>query len=554
MKASLSQKQDSNSQANANQQAQAGIAADTPFVDNRPETLRIKEIQNSANNSAQVRQSKALQKMADNNAANHTSAAAPVQRRLSINGVFHSGTSGLGTPLTVARGTNVQSMIDANATLSFASVTEMMACQDQLDTLLGGAGNPANIREAIISQLTGIGNLGTAVTNIVTTAAVPMGDRVELLNEVNNDIELLSRLLTEATLASRAGTPGLRLRRVFDANPGTRTFAGLQPFIAAQKDIDDKILRGKVDGAGLIGGHSQAITNNPDFYITRTVNNPNTTDYVSFKKLLRSDASGFAAAVQTNAPHNIVADILVQTGIGDGIAAAPPALINPAMLPAKDAAKRAATQAKSVAAIQTASAQVQTSVGAARAAAAAAAAATTNATALGPFVEAMDNLCNQAQTLLRAAVLAETNTGTTAGAAALAALGLLIANYAATGPKLSAKKNSTFAPAGMSDDDILKAGDLTAAIPATLIRDRGRNGSTTSGHTFADNTQVDSMHQRLAGGIVWVAVKEGVTLRIGHPSTLTGGRLTSSYPTGLTAIPADPAAGVPNADGFAPLP
>ncbi|KAA3659663.1 MAG: hypothetical protein DWQ04_21645 [Chloroflexi bacterium] len=116
---------------------------------------------------------------------------------------------------------------------------------------------------------------------------------------------------------------------------------------------------------------------------------------------------------------------------------------------------------------------------------------------------------------------------------------------------LSAAKNSTLAPAGMSEDAILQAGDQTAAVPATLIRDRPNNNNPPNG------TQIETKHQLIINNVVWIAIKENVTFNRPPPPAapvLTNGQLSSSYPTNMNVIPPDPVHPAQDAEGFSTIP
>ena len=124
----------------------------------------------------------------------------------------------------------------------------------------------------------------------------------------------------------------------------------------------------------------------------------------------------------------------------------------------------------------------------------------------------------------------------------------LIRDFQTKGPKLSGKKSSTLAPSTMSEDDILIAGDQTAETQATLIRYESTNNIPVSG------TQISTMHQKIIHNIVWIVLKDNVTYtKSGGSPTLTGGKVTSSFPTSDTAIPADPVIGIANGLRYGPL-
>lgn len=428
-----------------------------------------------------------------------------------------------------------------------ATTNEPALVTTALDTLLGNGNDPGGARAAITTNAADLARLQAAVNTIIVTAAVPLGDVPAFLTDFGNDVELLAGRLTQATLASGAGTPGLRLRRVIDENPLTpRTAVDLDPLINDKKNIDEKILRGRVNGRDLIGGHSQGITNNPDYAISNTVNNPNGTDYVSFRKLLRADTAGFANAVNTGAGGNIVASINTLIDNCNAVRLIPLPMFNPKM-PAHIIAQKTTTHTNGVLGINAAVPAAQNDTVAIQHAAPAAAAGVANATAQAPFFDAVMATIAHMLQLFTHTEATETIVGGNVGSTSRAAFNTLIDNFINTGPSLSANKNSTFAPAGMTDDQILQAGDQTAAVPATLIRDRPNH------NIPVDNTRIETMHQLVIGNVVWVATKDNVLYRSGPPPSLTGGTVTSAFPTQQTVIPPDPAPGAANGDGFGPL-
>lgn len=182
--------------------------------------------------------------------------------------------------------------------------------------------------------------------------------------------------------------------------------------------------------------------------------------------------------------------------------------------------------------------------GTVRGVAGAAAASPTSGGAVKPFIDSMSDLLAS----MNALVVATTAVDPGAGAVAQAALTAIRDRFESRGPALSVKKNSTLAPAGMTDDDVLRAGDQTAATPATLIRDDATDNAP------ADGAQIDTKHQLLINNVVWVVMKSNVTFHTGHPPTLTGGTVISSYPTSLTAVPADPVHPAKDTDRFSTIP
>ena len=445
---------------------------------------------------------------------------------------------------------------------------EQPAVDTALNTLLEADNNPKGIRAELIAKASTLAGLQAAVKTVMTTA-VPLDNRVDLLNQVEKDVELLASLLTEATQVNGAGTPWLRLSRVLAANPTQpRTLAALTPLIAAQKEIDDKILRGKIThGAlaanerpsapkrNLIGGHSPEILNDPSYVIETNTLNPNNTSYIGFRKLLRSDAGAFATAVQNNMADNPVAAALAAAKIGNDATNAP-ALVNlvPAHLQDKNPAafKRATdafnakvqVQANILTAVNAAYSQVARHAVAATAAAADAAAHPDIASDVKPFIDAMSDLFASANAVLKNA----NQIDPAVASRGVAALNAAIANFESTGPVLSAKKNSTIAPNSWTDDRVLRAGDQTAQVSPTLIRQDNTNNNP------VDGSSVETKHQAVIDGIVWVVMKADVTFHQGPPPTFTGGRIISSYPTTDTVIPSDAVHPNKDADRFSTVP
>lgn len=400
----------------------------------------------------------------------------------------------------------------------------------------------------------------TAIAQVAQAPAVT--ELAALLNDIGNGPTLLA-LLQSAVAAGGAGTPWLRLRRVLDANPGTpRTHAALLPLLTAQLQIDEKILRGRIgaplaagqiptgDQRDVIGGHSPAMRNDPAYMFEASVLNPNATTYVGFRKLLRADLAGFATAVANHAPGNIVT--AVQLAVQAAVAAVTPTPAFPANFlaraPQAVQQQRQAAQAAALAALQNAQPLVAGHVATCTATAPAAAAHAASAASVKPFLDAADNLLASADAVITAAAQVAANTvNPNAVLVAQGQLQALQTAFAQQGPVLSIKKNSTLAPTGWSDDAILRAGDETAAVPATLLRHRVTN------NTPPDNAQVETKHQKLIQGMVWVVMKANVLYHTAPPR-LTGGEVTSSYPTSATVIPADPVRPAADGDGFSALP
>lgn len=179
-----------------------------------------------------------------------------------------------------------------------------------------------------------------------------------------------------------------------------------------------------------------------------------------------------------------------------------------------------------------------------RSAATAAAAAPTDASQVKPFIDAMADLF----ACMNALVIATNGVDPTSGAAALAAFTVFKTRFETRGPVLTVKKNSTLAPTTMSDDDVLAAGDRTAATPATLLR------HDPSDNTPANGARVQTKHQLVYNNVMWVAMKDDVTFNSGPPPTLTGGTVISAYPTSMTSIPPDPVHPAKDADRFSRIP
>ena len=180
-------------------------------------------------------QKKSIPADINNTHAQHTGHThIPIQRTLKISGAINLNTSGLATLLSSTRQVHVDSMIGHGSTFSFSTAKEMLSYIDQQDIFLGNDLNPAGIREKMTLKVADLATLQNAVSNIVAKAVLT-ANRVALLNEVGEDIDLLSKLLNEVSLASMAGIPTLRLMRVFAANIGVRDLASLKASIAAQK-------------------------------------------------------------------------------------------------------------------------------------------------------------------------------------------------------------------------------------------------------------------------------------------------------------------------------
>jgi hypothetical protein len=536
-------------------QKKSGVVQGFGFMNSQPESLTQRKI------NLPVSEPSGCEKTPDNRNK-------IVQRQLIINGAIHIGTTGLGIPVTVNRAAHIQSLIDSVLPFNFNTAHEMCQYLTELDTLLGPVNDPGGMRGLIINNVTSLVNLGNAITNIVVTAAVPMGDRIALLNDLGNDIELVSQLLTLATSPLGAGSPGLRLRRVLDDNPGAvATVIGLQPLIAAQLRIDEKILRGEITGGAplvgavptganrnLIGGHSQSITTDPAYVVSASVINVATpTHYVSFRKLVRADVNGFAADVSGGVPGNIVGTINPLIAIAAGIGGAPPALNAgppPHILIQRQTA-RTPYIGITLAEVGMATAAAVTAGNTANVALAAGGG---NAAGMAPFIDAVVALYTSTRNALVAAQRIEINTASNLATPALALLDAEILRWQQNGPVLSANKNSTFAPPGWTDDDVLNAGDLTAATPATRVRyDAGFPAPIPNG------VNVDTKHELVindpvtGNSLVWVVMKRDAVYTLGLPSTAAGGVIISSFPTNDPAIPVAPVYPARDIDRFSAI-
>ncbi|NQY08817.1 MAG: hypothetical protein HRT71_04785 [Flavobacteriales bacterium] len=264
-------------------------------------------------------QKKSIPADINNTHAQHTGHThIPIQRTLKISGAINLNTSGLATLLSSTRQVHVDSMIGHGSTFSFSTAKEMLSYIDQQDIFLGNDLNPAGIREKMTLKVADLATLQNAVSNIVAKAVLT-ANRVALLNEVGEDIDLLSKLLNEVSLASMAGIPTLRLMRVFAANIGVRDLASLKASIAAQK----KILRGEISGGSdVIGAHSPQMVNHSVFFIIANSNKGNNVQYVDFKKLIRPDTT-FASDITKSVANNMLSKIDVATKVGILIAASP---------------------------------------------------------------------------------------------------------------------------------------------------------------------------------------------------------------------------------------
>lgn len=439
---------------------------------------------------------------------------------------------------------------------------EAAAVTTALDQLFGVGVDPAGARAAITAAAASLVALQQAVAAIV--AAVPQADRAGLLVLLGNDTELTAQLLADARSAMDAGTPLQRLQRVLAANPGAaRDRATLQPLLTAQLAIDEKILRGRTGGAlganevpsgekrTLIGGHSPAMLNDEAYVVESTVANANHTDYVGFRKLIRSDAGASATAVRDSAAHDPVTGCTALATAANLAVLATAAPVNnvPAALAASNPvgfAKATAAYQKKKDAYDDAHAAAVAAYGAHAALAAAAVAAAPNAAAhpnnashVKPFIDAISDMLAGIDALVRATTVVDPGAGAIASAAFLA----IKNRFESQGPVLSMKKNSTVAPNGWTDDQVLAAGDQTAAVVPTLIRRDPDNNPNTG-------DQCETKHQLVINGIVWVVMKEQVTIDRGPPVTFTGGRVISSYPTSASVVPADAVYPAKDADRF----
>lgn len=519
------------------------------FVDNRPEAVAqrvISKAKNMANGA-------------------HLIGSKPIQRQLTIAGVIHSGTTALGIPLTVDRAAHIQSLIDSATNFTFTTTIQLFNYMDQLDLLLGQGNNPGGIRGDLINNTLVYATFNAAVTAIV--AAVPLASRVGLLTQLGNDAVLLQNLLIDCTAPTGAGSAALRLERVLTATPTVaRTRGALAPHIAAQIQIDEKILRGDITGGvpalgavptaanrNLIGGHSQAITADTSYVISHTVHNVATpTDYISFRKLVRSDVNGFAADVHNAVPGNILSIINPQLAVATGIGGAPPAFI--AGPPVGTITAWTASRLPHIVTTNAEAALAAAQIGLVGPAATAAVnAGIGNAVGMAPFIDAVVELYTHTRNALTAAIAVQNHTGANTAAAARIILDAAILAWQRNGPVLSANKNSTFAPPGWTDDDVIRAGDLAAAVPATLVRHNPPANNPPNG------ANVDSKHHRLTNdpgtgrNFVWVVIKSNATYNAGPPRAIIGGNVISSYPTDDAAIPAAPAPGAMDGDRFSAI-
>lgn len=418
----------------------------------------------------------------------------------------------------------------------------------QLDKLLGPHADPVGIRAQITSAATSLIELRNAVTAVVDDAAVPQGDRVGLLNQFGNNVGELAKMLAEATLASGAGTPAVRLTRVLAATPANipRTVAGLRPAITAQKAIDEKILRGSGgeivgepsgDDRTLIGGHSPRILSDLGFEIVKTEDLGNDMRRSTFYKLLRSDGGAMATAIRTKAPGNLVDSvrtIVEELKIAIDSVPPPPFANMPEARQAKERKWEEGRRSKFLMTYLIAINRVNP-----QKEAKSAAANPTQAPSVRPFTEVMQDMFSNAKSASAAAKVIDQGIG----AAAEVALKQAETAFKSTGPVISTKKSfSTLAPLTWTEDDILRAGDQTAQVPPRLIRHDKWSNDPPSG------TDVQTKHHAIIRGIVWVVIKDDVRFEwdgVNTP-TFTGGRVSASFPLGAINIPPDPV--LPNKD------
>jgi hypothetical protein len=463
-------------------------------------------------------------------------------------------------------GLRLRSILDENPTAvrTVPGLTPLITAKAALDTLLG-VGHPA--RPGVLTAASSVAALQAAVASIAVLAP-NAGDRTALANEVQ-DAELLDQLLQLANHPD-FGSAGLRLRSVLAENPAAaRTVATLTPLIAAKKNLDHKILRGRLttplpDGVApgtghrdVIGGHSRRVTDTPQtFALARNVPNANTTSYASFRLVARGDAGGTAANVAANGPGNVIAAFQARVAAGIVWLNAPPAFTPNFTANAPVPLQTAATLQRNgaLAAGLLAIGQFNGHVLAAQAAANALAVSgdPQHATLTAAFVDAVEDARASAVAILTATQTLLTTPGL-AGVTAPDRMALTQARqgvaadflaFETAGPVMSNLKNSTLGPAGMSEDDILALTDVVAATPATLFRHHP------SGNAPTDGALVSTKHQLLHQGILWIATKDNVTYSNAPALALAGGSVSSSYPTQHVAVPPDPMSPAVDADGF----
>lgn len=487
--------------------------------------------------------------------------SSPIQPRLKISGAFHAGTSALGTPLTTTRSVHVRSMIDSHNVLEFTSVDEMMQFQDSLDTLLGPANDPGNIRETIILGVPNLVTLQGAVTRVV--AAVPLGQRVTLLNTFNDNIVTLDRLI-QLSNEPGFGTALGRLQRVLNENPGTaRTELALTPLITAKKHLDQKVLTGarshnpfepaslnagdQAQGQNLhlVGGHSDMVLDTASFDATpRGAAAANGARDYTIRKLLRNDGNARATAIANNTPGNIgllaTAAITAAQGHVNALPApnVPP---NLATLPAQAQAFWANRQLiwnNRLVAVNAAMAPIPGMIVALTASAQAVLTTPNHAPTIGAFVDGVRTLMQQVDNVIAAARQATTTQGVNNLPA--------VVNYNASkqtflthGPAMSITKDTTIPPVNWTNDQVLDAGSQAIQAPVRWVEN----------YPLANNDVTQTLHQAVVaspvGGpnVVWSAVKDNVTYTT-PPSAYTQGQVLGFWPTTDAALPPLPGPGI----------
>ena len=402
----------------------------------------------------------------------------------------------------------------------------------------------------------------------LSTLPRPKLDKILEVGHIRSAAEL-GELLTAAGSAVGAGSAEQRLVRVLKANGPPHTPLALEPAITAQREIDEKILRGRLqtplpdgvmpskDHRTLIGGHSPRVRTMPEtFAVASDKDHPNKTSYASIRRVARGDTAGMADAIGRNLAGNVVEAFEAHVTVGTNHLNAPPAFdaTKIAKAPAHLQTQHQKHRQDAIDKGQVAIGQFAGHVSAARAAANALVAGGDpgHATRAAAFVDAVQDAKASAKAILTAttellkiANLANiTPANRTAVTQASKAVDSDFAAFETNGPVMTRPKDSTLAPARMSEDEVLALTDGVAATPATLFRDRPSNNAP------ADGTLVSTKHQSVNEDILWIAMKDNVTYRNVPAVTLTGGSVTSFYPTMHETVPSDPAGTGQDLDGY----
>jgi hypothetical protein len=444
-------------------------------------------------------------------------------------------------------------VLDPSDAAGLATVTAV------LDTVLGPGVDPGGLRARLIAAASAVEALRSAATDIVRDCADP-AMRIPLLESVR-DVEVLRDLLVTCGHPGRVGDAAHRLARVLDLEPAApRTVAGLSGAIEESLRIDEKILRGRPtqlapgtvaagDNRAIIGGHSATIPTDPNYDVTLNAAAPNGTRVATFYRLLRNDGGAIARLV-VQGGKNTVVDVameLVQEA-NDLLSgeSAPQKPDNFDGLPPKGKeafTKRETAYNEATRLVNDQHAQIVTLQAEVVTYAAKASADPPNARDVRAFVDGVDDLVQKALAIAKVAgTVGRIKKGLESRVTALNAAQQYFAQH---GPAVSTKKISTLPPDTWSDEKVLATGVSVSRQPTRLF---ARN-TKPSGTRPADGELVRTKHQAVVEGIVWVAIKDDVRFTDAD-SSFSGGKISSSFPTGQENLPPDPADGHADGDGF----